>query len=107
MGFEYDNHPDLSQGPGARATDPETSHLAAAELRGSKRLGELQRIALDLSFASPGSTMGEHSQVSGIERNVLSPRFNELRRAGFILYGDKRRCTTTGKTCLTIWPVTN
>lgn len=86
--------------------DPETSRLAAEELRGSPRLGGLQGLLFDAVKQWPGLIIREMIvEKMHMDVPTVSPRYAELRRMGLIRQGPKRRSTITGKLCLTWWPV--
>jgi hypothetical protein len=88
----------------ARRTDPITSKISAAELRGTEKLKGLRSLALKLITEHPLSTMNEITELSGLKRETIGPRFAELKRLGKIESPTKRPCGITGKTCLT-WRV--
>lgn len=88
----------------ARATDPHTSHLAAAEIIASGARAEQQRQVLTAVRAMPGSTSAELAQTFDLDRYAVARRLPELDRAGFIRRGDARRCDANGRTALTWWP---
>lgn len=74
----------LNEGPKARRDDPETSHEAADAMRGTKRLGRLQEIALEIVRRFPGITAGGICRASGEDWETIIPRLAPLRRLGFI-----------------------
>lgn len=71
----------------ARATDPETSHEAAASVDTS----ELEALVLDTLRRHPdGLTTKEMARVTGEDRVTLSPRCRPLARKGLIVEAGKR-----------------
>lgn len=94
----------------ARPTDPHTSVEAAAEVVASGRLGEHQRLALELVRQHPGSTCPElavHADMPAHRarggeyavRQAIGRRLNELLAAGLIRREGKR------DGCVCWWPV--
>lgn len=88
----------------ARATDPHTSHLAAAEIVASGARAEQQRQVLTAVRAMPGSTSAELAQAFELDRYTVARRLPEIERSGAIRRGDARRCDANGRTALTWWP---
>jgi hypothetical protein len=73
---------DMAHG-GARATDPETSHLAAAEAIGRK--AHHQRLTLAaLLAADDGLTDFELAAITGVQQTSIGKRRGELRDAGLV-----------------------
>ncbi|MDR3445965.1 winged helix-turn-helix domain-containing protein [Dyella sp.] len=95
----------LVEMPIARATDPESSHHAAAELTASGRRGQQIAQTFAAVKAFPGRTSQELSDKTGICRFVLARRLPEAVTAGAITKGLQRACSVTGKLALTWWPV--
>ncbi len=89
----------------ARAGDPATSHLAAAEHIATGRRADRQRHVLSAVRALPGGTSAELAQVFGLDRHAVARRLPELERRALIRRGDARRCDATGRAALTWWPV--
>lgn len=88
----------------ARKTDPETSQDAAEEFRASGHLGDAQAACLEAVRRWQGDTQRELvEQRMETDLRTYATRFSELRRKGFIHYGEKRPCRLTGKRCLTVW----
>lgn len=95
----------MSAAPLARATDPVTSHLAAAEVEGSGARDAQQRQAARAVRDFPGHTSHELAQASGMDRYALARRLGEVEARGLIRRGDLRRCAVSGRLVLTWWPV--
>ena len=70
----------LSDTPRARASDPETSHEAAAAIKASGELGRQQRAVLDLVRRFPGRTSIELAALSDrqFDRYQVARRLPEL-----------------------------
>lgn len=99
----------LSHSRIARRHDPETSHLAAAEITQSGKRATQQEIVRNIVRAAPGLTSAEvsgHARHFGplIDRYSAARRLPELEAAGFVRNGEKRRCKVTGRLALTWWP---
>lgn len=81
----------------------DTSRIAYREIK-KKGLGERQRAVLDVIRYLKNPTNSEISKFMGIPINAITPRTNELVKAGKVIQGLKRTCKVTGKTVLT-WRV--
>ena len=97
--------PDLFSGPGARRTDPETSHLAAdlyPKLRSRDR-----REALFAHFLSSRSGMTDFELGDAIGRQQTSAgkRRGELRDMGLIEATQERRPAPSGSPTI-VWRIT-
>lgn len=89
----------------ARATDPETSHLAAEHIHSSGK-SEVQRIeVLRLVREHPGRTSLELAQYGTLDRYQIARRIPELRKASNVRATGPRRCTVGGRAALT-WEAT-
>ena len=66
----------------ARATDPSTSHEAAASVNATR----LESIILDKlkRYPSPGATTHELAQALGLELVSISPRMKPLKDKGLV-----------------------
>jgi hypothetical protein len=95
---------DLSPGPGARPTDPETSHLAANKtplLRADDR-----RAALLIHASRPdGLTDFELAALMGRQQTSAGKRRGELRDAGMIADTTRRRPAPSGSSAI-VWSIT-
>ena len=92
-------------GPGARTTDPETSHLAAGKspsLRASDR-----RKALLVHAAHPsGLTDFELGRLMQRQQTSAGKRRGELRDGGLIEQTDLRRPAPSGSSAI-VWRITD
>jgi hypothetical protein len=85
----------------ARASDPVTSQMAAAETR--KQIGKLKQAFLealaDLGGIRTAREVGERAKEMGLHGDVESVRKRaaELERLKFIELAELRRCPFTGK----------
>ena len=96
--------------PMARATDPETSRIAANEQIVSGRRERHAAIILEWVKRWPGSTAVELVASAmldhkGISRHEVSRRLPELESAGLVRRGDSRNCSFSGTKQLTWFPV--
>jgi hypothetical protein len=94
----------LADLPRARATDPETSHQAAEEVRRSGRLTKQQGAVLDAVQKYPGSTAVELSRWAGLDRHAVSRRLPEIQPV-HVRRGAPRECTINGRPQSTWYPV--
>lgn len=83
--------------PAARATDPDTSHIAANEVTATGMRAEQQAKTLAAVRAFPGCTMQELAEKTGLCRYMLGRRISECEAAGMVYRGLKRCCTVTGR----------
>lgn len=99
--------------PLAKTTDLPSSQAASTAMRGSKRLGDLQRRALELVLAYPGSTANElahayartrESDEVGTDSRTIPRRLRELERANYLLIAGTRMDSVTGKSGVCWWP---
>ena len=88
----------------ARASDPDTSHLAADAVEASGAAKKQRATCLDVVRLVPGLTAAEIALRCGLERHVPSRRLPELRAAGRVKNGIERTCRVTGTRCLTWIP---
>ena len=77
--------------PLARASDPATSHEAAAKM--ATRLGEAQEWALGVLRANPGKTSNELDGIAGKPRGDVRKRLPELERMGLAYRDGVRVCS--------------
>ena len=78
----------------ARRHDPETSHEAA---RNAEPLAKTHRaILLTAVRKFPGLTSAELASKCGLDRYQAARRLPELRKAGLVVNGPKRRCAILG-----------
>ena len=89
----------------ARATDPDTSHLAAAAVERCGHASAQRNTCLAHVRKLPGQTAAEIAAVSGMERHAPSRRLPELRDSGLVANGEVRICSVTGNRSLTWVPI--
>ncbi len=95
---------DLFDMPLARTDDPETSHLAAAEI--VPHLADLHRWAVECVTQSPGQTQRElGATYCPTDPRKIGRRLNELERIGRLRRGTERPCTISGRMAETWYPV--
>lgn len=87
----------------ARATDPATSHQAAAEI--APALGELQEWAAACVRESPGLTQRElGARYCPEDLRKIGRRLAECDTLGLVRRGEARACSITGRKAQTWWP---
>lgn len=91
--------------PRARKSDPETSHLAAEEIKRSGALGAQQARVLEAVRTYPGKTAVELAKLAGLDRYLVSRRLPELVPL-WVRRGPPRDCTVNGRPQSTWFPVT-
>lgn len=89
--------------PIARCTDPESSHLAAAEITASGKRAHQQAQTIAAVRQYAGRTSQELCELTGLDRYMLARRLPECVTAGAVRKGVTRHCTVTGKQALTWW----
>jgi len=99
------NQPTLFDRPLARASDPSTSHEAAADLVASGTWGKQKRQVYAVLCLYPGRTSAELAEVAGLDRYMLARRLPDLEDERLATKGSKRRCDATGRKAVTWWPV--
>lgn len=88
-----------------RNTDPDTSHAAAASLRG-RRASEIDmKLVAAIRAAPNGMTSLEASIALGMDRVSVSPRFAPLRRLGLLYGSGLRRRGPKGRSGI-VWKAT-
>lgn len=98
--------------PRAANADPETSHLAAEQIKASGALGKQQQRVLDAVRCYPGRTSAELASLIAAERKDdystwrtrTGRRLPELRGV-HIRMGESRVCQATKRECVTWWPL--
>ncbi len=88
--------------PIARASDPQTSHDAAAQITASGRRETLRQQCLAAVFTHPGRTAGEIGDLTGLGYDKVWRRASELKRDGLIFEGEPR--VWHGRAQVTLWP---
>ena len=74
-----------------------TSKEAYAELKEEGTLGKQEETILAAMKNEWNYSLQEISQLTGIAINAVSGRVNGLKKKGFVLECDKRKCSITGK----------
>lgn len=92
--------------PAARRSDPETSHLAAAQHTASGERAYQLAQAVAAVRTLPGRTSFELALATDLDRYMLARRLPEAITAGAVKKGDQRACKVTGRQALTWWPAT-
>lgn len=95
----------LADTPRARNTDPETSHLAADDLKASGRLAAQQQLILTAVQRYPGRTSRELAAEINADRHMVARRLPELEPV-HVTKGAARPCTQseTRRPAVTWWP---
>lgn len=91
--------------PTARATDPQTSHEAAASVR--PRAGSSRALAL-VALAAAGShglSDFELAARTGVPQTSIGVRRKELQRVGLVETTDRRRPSPSGTPAI-VWTIT-
>jgi hypothetical protein len=91
-------------GPQARASDPETSHEAAAWLEGSGEGSRQRKAVLAAVRQTPGLTSDEIAASLHADRHMPGRRCSELERAGLIRRGPPKPSFLTGRRGVTWFP---
>ncbi|PWQ87886.1 winged helix-turn-helix domain-containing protein [Stenotrophomonas maltophilia] len=89
----------------ARSTNPQSSHIAAADLAASGGLRVQHAKTEAVVICHLGHSSLNLSMLTGLDRHMLVRRLPELAREGRIWRGPTASCTTTGKPACTWWPV--
>lgn len=82
----------------ARANDHETSHLAAAEVTANGTIHRHGQLIIAYLKTNPGQTNGEIAEGSGLDYCQIHKRMKELEAMNLAIRGEKRYCTTEGRT---------
>lgn len=93
------------QTPAFRATDPETSELAAIEITASGERKRQQDATAEAVRKHPGKTSHELAQVTGLNRYALARRLPECVTGKEVVKGAARTCAVSGRKAVTWWPV--
>ena len=97
-------HTPIIATPAARATDPESSHLAAEEITASGKRQEQIGLAITAVRDHPGNTSMELSELTGLDRYMLARRLPDAETAGAIRRGEQRVCQVSNRRALTWYP---
>jgi hypothetical protein len=90
--------------PAARATDPESSHLAAEQITRSGRRGQQLALTIASVRSFPGYTSQELAEKTGHDRYMLARRLPEAVIAGAVKKGIIAECSVTRRKALLWWP---
>ncbi|MCH2040306.1 MAG: hypothetical protein MK185_06695 [Saccharospirillaceae bacterium] len=96
------------QTPAARATDPKSSHIAAAEMnKTGKRQTHIKQLA-EVVASNPGKTSAELAFIVAdahphLTRHEVARRLPDGEGQVFTR-GEARKCTQTNRLCITWWP---
>lgn len=88
----------------ARATDPASSHLAAAEVVASGQVSRNVARVVEGLMANPGATARELAGLIGMDRTEASRRTSDAEEKGLIRKGPLRLCKAGGRMSVT-WEV--
>ena len=94
--------------PAARASDDDTSHIAADIHTASGKRHSNMAAVVGMVTASPGHTSAELAHLHrhlGLTRHEVARRLPEAVTAGAVTKGYKRRCAANGSLATTWWPV--
>lgn len=89
----------------ARSSDPNSSHVAAADLIATGKLLDQQTRAAVAVQRHPGQSSLHLAGLTGLDRHMLGRRLPGLARQGRIWRGPSAPCATTGKPACIWWPV--
>lgn len=88
--------------PVAATGDPQTSHIAARQVKLLRKVQAQQVYAAVVRY--PGRTSAELSALIYVDRHIPGRRLSELadpRNGGLIVRGESRVCRITGRLALT------
>ena len=89
--------------PATRATDPDTSRLAEAEITQTGKRGAQCEQVRQLVEAYPGRTSLELSHHSDLDRYQISRRLADLEDADVVRKGEARACSWGRRQMVTWW----
>ncbi|MGH8171819.1 MAG: MarR family transcriptional regulator [Rhodanobacteraceae bacterium] len=90
--------------PAARATDPETSHLAAEHHTRTGTRAYQQHQTIAAVRANEGRTSQELAELTGLDRYMLARRLPECVTAGAVKKGVAVECSVTKRKAHLWWP---
>lgn len=92
--------------PNARATDPESSHLAGDHVTLSGVRATQGQVVLQAVKQAPGRTSREISHPFGmsLDRYAVARRLADLEDMGLVYKGESKRCLIAGTMAVTWWP---
>lgn len=82
----------------ARRADTETSHIAATEVESNGTASAHRSVIVAYLKQHPGKTNAEIAEGSGLDYARVHKRMKELEELNLVIRGDKRYCTTEGRT---------
>ena len=92
--------------PLAATADPQSSHLAAAEITASGLRDSQKRMIIEwLSARATALTSAEIARDAGLDRHMVARRLPDLERDGLVQRGAERACNATGRRAITWRPV--
>ena len=94
----------VGPGPGARPTDPETSHKAAARSPSTRSIDRVRVLLVHYGHPS-GLTDFELGMLVGRQQTSAGKRRGELRDMGFIADSGLRRPAPSGSSAI-VWQIT-
>jgi len=74
-----------------------TSKEAYAELKDEGILGRQEKMILDSMQRGWNYSLKEIEKITGIQINAVSGRVNGLKKKGFVVECEKRKCALTGR----------
>lgn len=89
----------------SRATDPDTSNQAAAEMIATGAAQQQRDRVFAVLMETDGLTSDEIAQRSGMQRHQPARRLPEMERLGLVVRGLKRASKVTGRDGITWWIV--
>jgi hypothetical protein len=89
----------------SRKTDPETSHMAEAEVTDSGGRDKQCQQVLEAVRQSPGSTAVELASMYHLDRYAVSRRTSDLESRGLVEKGERRACQIKGTQMVTWFAV--
>lgn len=90
--------------PAARATDPDTSSLAAEAVTRSGQRGENQQVVGATVAKHPGCTSRELAGHCVLDRYEIARRLPECETGGSVHRGSARKCSVSSRKAMTWWP---
>lgn len=88
----------------ARASDPETSHLAATEVENNGAASAHRSVIAAYLRSNPGKTNAEIAEGSGLDYAQVHKRMVELEREGRIIRGAQRKCAVHQRLMIAWYP---
>ena len=76
----------------ARRDDPETSHIAAAEVEINGTASAHRNVIVEYLRINPGQTNAEIAEGSGLQYCQIHKRMSELERMNLVIRGQHKKC---------------